>query len=395
MNENTPIDVPVEFRRVAIALELDHPYPWHHTCYQGVLEYAELAGWQCVVDPYLVGATGESLGLGYDGIVGRIGHHVADRAHETGTPIVNHWVNSPAKDVPSVFHDQEAGARLAANHLIDRGFDSFAYIGYRQDATFQIDLEAFSSVIADRGLRPPATFKVRRTFESDRDLFAQFRSKLRQWVTDLPKPIGLLVSSNVIGRYFVQICRELELRVPHDCSVIVQTGDYTISTCAKPTLSDIEHDYFRTGYEAAALLDQIMRGEDVARDLPVMVPPKRLVLRESADTFVTPNPLVSEAMRFIADHAGQALVVNEVADAVSTSRRTLERQFEQHLEHSIYETITRFRIDFIKRALIDSTAPLAAVAVDCGFASVSHFTEYFRKSAGITPSRFRKQMQRK
>ncbi len=380
-------------RRIAIALELDHPYPWHHECYQGILDYAEAFAWHCIVDPHLVGPSGKVEVTSYDGIVGRISRHVADAAREHNIPIVNHWGNSPAKDLPTVLYDQRTGARLAGEDLVERGFRHFAYIGFARDASFHVDFEGLSDAVVAAGFQPPTAFTVKRSFETQWNAFAQFRLALQPWVAELPTPTGLLVSSNIIGRYLAQICRELGLRVPHDRAIIVQTGDYTIGTCARPTLSSVDHDYFTTGYRAAGMLDQLMRGEPVLRDRPLFIAPRRLVIRESSDTFITPNEQVTEAMRYIADHAGHALTVPQVADAMSVSRRTLERLFELHLGQSIYATITRFRIDFIKRALIDSKAPLAAVAVDCGFASVSHFTEFFRKSTNITPSRFRRQHQ--
>lgn len=391
MNQSRPADSQIQ---VAIALELDHPYPWHHECYQGVLDYAAKVGWHCVVDPYLVGAGVGVKGLGYDGIIGRIGHQVADIAREQSIPVVNHWLNSPATDIPAVGIDQHAGSRLAADHMVSRGFREFAYVGYARDRGAKIDLGSFNQTLAQRGMPPATTFTVRRAFETDPDLFMQFKAKLMAWIESLPTPMGIFVSSTIIGRYLAQVCSEMGLRVPHDFAVVVQTGENTVATCSHPTLTLVEHNYFGAGYQAAILLDQIMRGEVTGVPVPVMVPPKRLVVRESSDTFITPDPLVTDAMRYIADNAGRGLSVDEVAEAVSTSRRTLERYFEQHLERSVYATITRFRTDFIKRTLVDSDAPLGAVAVDCGFASVSHFTEFFRKSAGITPSKFRKQMRR-
>ena len=74
-------------------------------------------------------------------------------------------------------------------------------------------------------------------------------------------------------------------------------------------------------------------------------------------------------------------------------RRTLERRFESFVGKSVYSEITRMRTETIKRVLMDTDRPLTAVAMDCGFSSVSHFTEYFRKSAGVTPSVFRKRQQ--
>lgn len=381
-------------RRVAILLELDQPYPWHHVCLRGILHGAEVHGWDCVIDPHLVGEAGRVDLSACDGVVGRIGHRVADAARERGIPAVNHWLNSPAKGLPGVFHDYEPGTRLATDHFLQRGFRRFGCVGYTRDKLDRADAEFLTRLLAEHGLEPPQTHHVRRVFEQEPKTFIQFKNRLKAWLDALDKPVGLIVSSSVIGRYLAQFCRELGLRVPHDIAVIVQTGDHTIDTSANPTLSSIDHDYFQVGYQAARLLGRMMDGEHIGPGTRVLVPPRRLLVRESSDTFISANPLVSEALRYIADHAGQSLTVTDVADAVSTSRRTLERAFDEHLDQSVYSEITRFRAEYIKRSLIDSDEPLASVAVDCGFVSVSHFTEFFRKAVGLTPSRYRRQSRR-
>lgn len=394
MNSTEPTRTDPRPKRIAIVVELDQPYPWHHACYQGILEYAEAHRWDCVVDPHLVGLSGRIDMAGYDGVVGRINHRIADAARQYRVPVVNHWMNSPAKDLARVFQDHVLGTQLAVNHLVARGFRSFGHVGYTRDRLDREDVQQMAKSLAAHGFEHPRSIFVRRSFETEPKRFARFRDKLTRWLDAIDKPVGLLVSSSVVGRYLAQFCREMGLRVPHDLAIVLQTGDVTVDTSVKPTLSSIDHDYFRIGYVSASLLDQLMRGEP-ADDTPVLVRPRQLLIRESSDTFVISDPLASSAMRYIADHAASPLTVSEVADAVSVSRRTLERAFEQHLGRTVYSEITRFRADFIKRVLVDSREPLAAVAVECGFASVSHFTEFFRKATGDTPSRYRKQQQRR
>jgi len=47
-------------KRIAIAIELDAPYAHHYGCCRGILQYAaERGGWLTVIDPHLVGITGQ------------------------------------------------------------------------------------------------------------------------------------------------------------------------------------------------------------------------------------------------------------------------------------------------------------------------------------------------
>jgi len=83
--------------------------------------------------------------------------------------------------------------------------------------------------------------------------------------------------------------------------------------------------------------------------------------------------------------------IEDVAEELGVSRRTLERRFEAALGKTVYAEIARLRLNHIKRVLMDSDLPLATIAIDCGFSSASYFATYFRKSAGMTPGKFRKQ----
>ena len=84
-------------RRIAIAIELDQPYRHHYDSCRGILQYAAERGWQTVIDPHLVGMTGQGGVSEYDGIVGRITRRAAEEAGARGIPVVNHWINSRAK----------------------------------------------------------------------------------------------------------------------------------------------------------------------------------------------------------------------------------------------------------------------------------------------------------
>lgn len=381
-------------KRIAIAIELDHPVPWHLDCYQGILQYASERGWSCVVDPYLVGMSGQSGVADYDAVVGRITSEVADSARAQGIPVVNHWRNSPMTDLPSVWFDYRAGARLAAEHLIACGYRRFAHIGLVMQAVNTLDLVGMTEVVAERGFSTPDSFEFSPDFEAHRDGVIHMRRVLTGWLKAHDSPVGVLVQSATAARYLAQICAEMGLKVPDDVGIVVQLGDQVLVLAASPTLTTLDMDHFGIGYESASLLDQLLSGQP-AEPLQRLITPKRLIVRESSDFYLSPDPMVTEAMRYIADHCQQSLGVEDLADALHTSRRTLERRFEEVLGRSVYHEITRLRTAYIKRLLVETDRPMASIARDCGFSSASHFTRYFSKAAGQTPSAFRQQEQTK
>jgi AraC family transcriptional regulator of adaptative response / DNA-3-methyladenine glycosylase II len=63
--------------------------------------------------------------------------------------------------------------------------------------------------------------------------------------------------------------------------------------------------------------------------------------------------------------------------------------FRLHYHTTPADLLLRARIDTARRLLASGTSPLAAVAADAGFESLSAFHEHFRASNGMTPSGYR------
>ena len=376
-------------KRIAIAIELDHPVPWHLDCYQGILHYASEHDWACVVDPYLVGMTGQSDVSDYDGVVGRITQEAAQSVTEHGIPVVNHWQNSPVQDLPSVLFDYQEGARLAGEHLVSCGYRRFAHLGISSQEVNRLGLSGLTEAVAAHGFSEPDIFEFSHDFEADREGVIHMRRVLTSWLKAQTSPIGVLAQNSVTARYLAQICGEMGLKVPDDVGIAVQLGDLVLSMAASPTLSVVDSDYFGLGYASANYLDELMSGKS-SDEQPRRIIPTDLIVRESSDFYLSSDPMVTDAMRYIADHCRQTLRVEDLAEALHTSRRTLERRFEEIVGRSVYSEIARLRAEYVKRQLVETDRPLAGIAEDCGFSSASHFTRFFSNVVGMTPSAYRK-----
>lgn len=376
-------------KRIAIAIELDCPVPWHLGCYQGILQYAANQDWCCVVDPYLVGMTGQTDVSDYDGVVGRITAEVAESAAASGIPVVNHWRNSPVENLPGVYFDHHKGARLAGEHLVSCGYRRFAHMGVSMHRGNVFEVTGLADVVTGHGFPKPDAFEFPCHFEATREGTVHMRRVLTSWLKEQDSPVGVLSQDNVIARYLAQVCSEMGLKVPDDIGIVVRLGDQVLSLAASPTLTAVDSDYFGLGFESAKYLDELMAGEG-RDDQPRLVVPTGLIVRESSDLYLSSDPLVTETMRYIADHCRQTLRVEDLADAMGTSRRTLERRFEEIVNRSVYSEIARLRTEYIKRQLVTKDGPLAQIAQDCGFSSASHFTRFFSNVTGVTPSAYRK-----
>ena len=98
---------------------------------------------------------------------------------------------------------------------------------------------------------------------------------------------------------------------------------------------------------------------------------------------------MSRALRFISERGHEPIRVNDVAAAVATTRRTLERRFREALTRSIGEEITRLRVERAKRRLVESDEALNVVAQTSGFSDADHLYKVFVRIVGISPTEFR------
>ena len=85
---------------------------------------------------------------------------------------------------------------------------------------------------------------------------------------------------------------------------------------------------------------------------------------------------------------GRRLRINEIANALDLSVRTLQRRLAEHgLVYS--ELVEQTRVDLARELLRDPDLLIRDIASEAGYAESSHFTRAFRRVTGITPREYR------
>ncbi|QTN31057.1 substrate-binding domain-containing protein [Akkermansiaceae bacterium] len=381
-------------RRVAITLDMDWGFRRHQDTYAGCHAYAEEAGWDCFIHPAperILKAKGGANA--FDGIIARAGTVLAEAAMDSGVPIVNVWMNSPVKNIPNVFPDTRASGKLAAEHLLGRGFRNFGFLGFQRDVDTGNQWLGFSDAIRKEGMGCTQLRCSRANLEGTAPAWEPFISRLEAWIDSWKTPIGIFVTQDLYCRYLIDVCRAKGLYVSQDVAIVGCGNEAIICEAPAPTLTSIDISYSRVGYLAAKLLDDLMAGGK-APGKPILVAPSELVPRQSTDVFAASDPMVSRALRFIAENSHERIEVKEVVCAVATNRRSLERRFRESIGRTIADEITRLRLERAKRRIVETDAPLKYIATDAGFRNADHFYKVFTRVEGITPSRFREERQK-
>lgn len=125
--------------------------------------------------------------------------------------------------------------------------------------------------------------------------------------------------------------------------------------------------------------------------------PLRRVVRVDIEPMVEPTqvlvchePLVVEAVRFIAANVRQDLQIEDVANYLNTSRSTLIRRFDAALGRSVASEIRRQRVAQLKRLLTQTGRPIAEISSAYGFSSPGQLSRYFKRAVGVSPGDYRR-----
>jgi len=381
-----------ETRRVAIMLDLEWSYKRHSGIFAGTQQYAQERGWESLIDEYADDTLlkSSSKSIPYDGIIARSTRKLAKHAMRLKVPLVNVWFSSPAwKQLPGVFADYNAVGRLRAEHLLARGFRRFAGLTLEDNRAQNHEIEAFTGMVEEAGypcsiatspLESKSSLKHWRTTER----------VINSWMADWKPPIGVYVGTESHSRMVVQICRSRGWRVPEDVAIIAGYNEVTLCENPRPSLSSVEVGWERIGYEAAQMLDRLMAG-NAPPVKHILLPPVGLVVRESTDFIAVDDKLIAAALTFIATKSHLDIGPNDVARAVATGTRTLQRRFLKYLNRTIAAEIRRVRIERAKRELTQSNRRLSEISRNVGFGEAMRMYEIFRRELGMTPSQYRQQ----
>jgi len=326
-----------------------------------------------------------------DGIIA----HITDVQHArllrrtfgAHTPIVDVGHILLVRGIPRVHTDEEHVGRMAAAHFMERGFRNLACYTYPVGLLSREREAAFRRHAAAAGLSV-ATYQwpLKRPYKRHPLVLD---SGLQTWLKSLPKPVGILAANDSLAFELMESCLLAGIHVPEEVAVLGVDNNTVVCDLTEPPLSSIELDTSRIGFEAASLLERLMVQQSSA-DVTVLVPPVRVVERQSTDVVAVSDPKVAAALRFIRLHAHEGIQVNDILHAIPMARRVLESRFRRFLGRTPMEEIRRVRMEKAKEMLERTDIPVEQVAERCGFKDVKRLYVVFRSFTGMTPARWRR-----
>lgn len=374
-------------RHVAVVMDLSWPFNHHYEIFAGIRDFAEKnADWTFDLGNFPHYEI--TRGRHYDGIVGRIGRDCLMAARKEGIPVVNVWIDSPvAKQIPGVHLDSHAAGRMAAEHLIVRGFRRLAQFGYKGSVDSKRQFEGMCEVAREYGY-PCNSFTTHVSFSEKANTWARFVECVKRAQDEWEAPMGIALPCDRLGHAVTAICRADGWKIPEELAMIGCGNNQLICNVSDPTLSSIERAAWKCGHESARLLNDLMLGNPPPVT-PVLIPPKEVVVRRSTDFHAVSDPRVSRALAYMAHQSNKRLSVPQIAQHVGVGRQTLERSFQSHLGRTVNEELIRLRISKLKRLLVESDESIMELSNRVGFGTTANMFAMFKRHTGLTPRDYR------
>lgn len=329
---------------------------------------------------------------GVDGIIADFDNPEIQAALlKTSVPVVgvggSYADPSQYPDVPYVATDNYALVDAAYQHLRQKGLEQFAFYGTPQDDYHRWSQErekAFINITQADGF----DCQVYRGHPIKPETWQNTVKRLSDWLQSLPTPIGVIAVTDARARHLLQVCDHSGILVPDKLAVIGIDDDEIARFLNRVSLSSVSQGCFQIGFQAAKKLHRLLNGIKCTNK-PLLLPPDKVIERQSTDFKAIKDPQVMQAMHFIRQKACRGIKVDQVLDYVGLSRSNLEQRFKEERGHSIHNEIHNEKLRKACSMLKNTENTTTDIANICGYPSLQYMYAIFKKHFNQTPREYR------
>ena len=358
---------------------------------RGIRDYAERhTNWRFLISPETHYLSPTALeGWNGDGVIALANTPEDIRVLKSlNCPVVNLSGAYPESDFPRIRPDYDRIGRMAAWHLLDRGYRRFGFYGIT-DVWYSEGYEAgFCHELSARGL-DCSVLNVAATLGS-KTRWDIGQGELELWLGTIRPPFAVMAAHDPRAAMVIRACERVGLRVPDDVAIIGVNNDTVSCESCHPPLSSIERNDAEIGEEAARLLDRLIQGKEVSTEEKI-VAPGAVQDRQSTDSLAVDHPDLLKAIEYSREHFCEPIGVADIVDANPRSRRWLEDAFVENLGCTPRTFIFRLRIREAQKLLTDNPdLQPGEVAARCGYSGTRQLNAHFRSELGMTAREFTK-----
>ncbi len=277
-------------------------------------------------------------------------------------------------ELPSVLPDNFTAGQLAAEHLLERNYNTVVYVsrGGFPYARHRAD-----------GVRGAVGAAGGRYLEvADPQQESSWRS--------VPLPFGIVGADDTMACRAMETVMQMGLHVPDQVAIIGITNDEFECITAPIALSSVDLNASVVGDRAARLLLRMIAGRP-APAKPTLVRPAGVITRGSSDMLATDDPLIARVVRHARDRLSSGIQVADLARRFGMSRQHMDLLFRQRARFTPVQMLQHLGVVRAKQLLTGTDLTLRQIAGECGYADLPYFGVLFRKLTGTTPAAYRNQ----
>lgn len=342
--------------------------------------------WNFSIYPHIDEQTANDLPWRPDGIIGCFtAPSISQAVAKNNLPIIDLSDFPTDSGWRSLTIDEEAIGSAAAQHLHQRGYRHLGFVAVANHPGEQLRAKGFHKAVTALGV--PCLQIDQQWISTVRDPLSQVAG-LAEWLARSPRPLGLFCFNDSIAATVTTACQRIGAAIPDEIGILGCDNDHIICSLGSPPRSSLTLPHRAIGQRACEMLACLMRGESPPAS--EILRPGEVIVRGSTDRRNNPDSDIGAAIEWITLHLSQSIGVTDVAQAVSLSRRTLERRMRIAVGCTVLEVIHRARLARSKE-LLRGDQSIIAIAAIVGF-STKGFHEAFVRHLSVTPGEWRRRM---
>lgn len=183
----------------------------------------------------------------------------------------------------------ESGA-MAVRYFLEKGFTSFGFFSTLRYFWADERRKGFEETLFQ--LKPDCSLSCLSLPE--RNVWIYDIDLIQDWLLSLPKPAAIMACDDNSAYQLIEVCSHISkklgdkasVRVPEDIAILGVDNDESVCNLSTPTLTSIEQEAEKGGFEAAAYIDRLLKsGEPESIPYEIVVHASKIVTRASTDIF--------------------------------------------------------------------------------------------------------------
>jgi LacI family transcriptional regulator len=301
--------------------------------------------------------------------------------------IIQAGIYKKHKNLGSIIADSFHIGEMAAEYYMQKNFKSYAFYGYKitshgYDLPWsEMRYDGFCERLKAKGFNVPVYEQI---YTKVLRLDEKELMGIADWLKELVRPVAVFACNDGRACDVIEACKLAHLEVPDEVAVLGVDNDEITCNFFNPPISSIVLNAELAGYEAAELLDKMMRGDEVASK-KIIIHPKYVVERQSTNVLQIEDEDIAKAINYIQHNCMRPLRPLDVAQAVCMSVRTLDRRFKKIRGWPVHKEITRIRMRWVCNLLVDGNLTITEIANKMGFSDPRNLSRAFKREMGMSP----------